>query len=160
MVPEHFLTDRSPLQSGDAAAALIVTQEGRYLLQLRDDKPGIFYPGHWGCFGGALSPGESAEDTLRRELEEELEFKASNLVSFVGLEFDLTVIGGTKVFRNYYVVTVHEDAIGRFILHEGAGLALFTPLEIFGKSNVTPYDSFAIWLHVARARFGGPGTQE
>ena len=34
------------------AAALITDQHGRYLLQLRDDKPRILHPGAWGLFGG------------------------------------------------------------------------------------------------------------
>jgi hypothetical protein len=54
MLPKHFLTDESPLQTGDAVAAIIVVEDGRYLLQLRDDIPRIFYPGFWGCFGGGF----------------------------------------------------------------------------------------------------------
>ena len=48
MLPKHFLTDESPLQTGDAVAAIIVVEDGRYLLQLRDDIPRIFYPGFLG----------------------------------------------------------------------------------------------------------------
>ncbi len=33
-------------------------------------------------------------------------------------------------------------------------MRLFAPDEVFALPNVTPYDSFAIWLHVARGRFG------
>ncbi len=45
----------------DAAAAIIFLDDGRYLMQHRDDKPGIFYPDHWGLFGGAIEPGEDPE---------------------------------------------------------------------------------------------------
>ena len=34
--------------------------------------PEIFFPDHWGLFGGATEPGESDEQGLRRELMEEL----------------------------------------------------------------------------------------
>ena len=47
-------------------------EDNRVLLQLRDDKPDIFFPNHWGCFGGAIEPGEAPHDTLLRELQEEL----------------------------------------------------------------------------------------
>src|SRR6201999_3754337 len=39
------------------AAALLVTPDGRYLMQHRDDKPGILLPGHWALFGGTIDPG-------------------------------------------------------------------------------------------------------
>ncbi len=75
MLPVHFLTDNHPLRGEDAVAALITVEDGRYLMQLRDDIPRIFYPGHWGCFGGAVSPGEDEIEALQRELAEELEMR-------------------------------------------------------------------------------------
>ena len=50
------------------AAALLATPDGRYLMQLRDPKPHILLPDHWALFGGAIDPGESAADAMRREL--------------------------------------------------------------------------------------------
>ena len=43
-----------------------------YLLQLRDFKSSIIYPGHWGAFGGAIEEGESPRSALGRELIEEI----------------------------------------------------------------------------------------
>ena len=43
-----------------------------YLLQLRDFKSSIIFPGHWGAFGGAIEEGESPRDALDRELKEEI----------------------------------------------------------------------------------------
>lgn len=45
---------------------------GGYLLQLRDDKEGIWFPGMWGTFGGSLDPGELPAEAMLRELKEEL----------------------------------------------------------------------------------------
>src|SRR5262252_4231561 len=59
-MPMNFLADSQPLRGEDAVAAIITVEDGRYLMQLRDDIPRIFYPGHWGCFGGAVSAGEDA----------------------------------------------------------------------------------------------------
>jgi len=72
LMPDPFLTGRGPWQPNHAVAALIQIVDGRYVLQLRDPKPEIFYPDHWGCFGGAIEPGERDEEALMRELREEL----------------------------------------------------------------------------------------
>ena len=50
-------------------------REGRWLMQLRDDIPGIVAPGCWGLFGGHLDPGETPELALRRELLEEISWQ-------------------------------------------------------------------------------------
>ena len=42
-----------------AVAALLQLSDGRYLMQLRNSNPDIFYPEHWGCFGGAVDAGEA-----------------------------------------------------------------------------------------------------
>ncbi len=152
MPPRHFLSDTMPLTGGDAAAAIIVAPDGRYLLQLRDDNAGLFYPGHWGCFGGAASPGEAPLDCLKRELAEELEFELGLCREFMRFEYDLTPMGGGRVCRVYYEVAITEALIANFVLHEGAAMKLFAPPALFDLSNLTPYDSFALWLHVARDR--------
>lgn len=72
---DHFLGGETGLHPGDAAVALIVVDNERYLMQLRDQKGGIFYPGHWGVFGGALEPGEAVDAALRREILEELGYR-------------------------------------------------------------------------------------
>jgi 8-oxo-dGTP diphosphatase len=66
--------------TGVAVALAVLRQNGRYLMQLRDDKPTILYPGHWGLFGGHLEPGEAADVGVRRELLEEIGYCPENLV--------------------------------------------------------------------------------
>jgi 8-oxo-dGTP diphosphatase len=53
-------------------ALAMLQRQGRWLMQLRDDSPGIVAPGCWGLFGGHLDAGESPEEAVRRELLEEI----------------------------------------------------------------------------------------
>ena len=46
-----------------------------FLMQLRDFKPSIVYPGHWGFFAGHWEEGELAEEAMWRELQEELQWQ-------------------------------------------------------------------------------------
>ncbi len=147
-----------PLRAGDAAAALLMTEDGRYLLQLRDDIPPIWYPGHWGLFGGSVEPGEAEVDALRRELREELEFEMQEAVLFAGFDFDLKSAGLKRYFRNYYEVPVSASALGRLVLREGAELRLLSGDEALSLPNLVPYDGFALFLHHHRWRLVDGGA--
>ncbi len=53
------------------AMAIVATPDG-VVLHLRDDKPEIPHPACWSLFGGAVDDGELPDETIRRELGEEL----------------------------------------------------------------------------------------
>lgn len=144
-----FASLSAPLCLGDAVAAVIVDEYGRYLLQQRDDKPGIFYPAHWGLFGGGIEPGESDEQALRRELLEELDFSPQKLVPLQSLSFDLTQMGGGCYRRCYMEISIKADAVLEMTLNEGNAMAVFEAETLLVNKLVAPYDSFAIWLHYA-----------
>lgn len=152
MPPVHFLSDQSPLVNGDSVAAVIVVSGGSYLMQLRDDRPAIFYPGHWGCFGGAIDPGETPLAAIQREIEEELGFAPPECVEFVQLDFALRRINGKTFHRTYFEIAVDADEASRFVPREGAAARAFAPAEILQGEFVLPYDSFALWLHHAQHR--------
>lgn len=146
-----YLQPVGPLRPANAAVALIVDEKGRYLVQLRDDKPTIFFPDHWGCFGGALEPGETHEQALIRELEEELavDIKGREAAVFTRFTFDFGFAGGPVIDRVYYHVAIHSDEVAGFRLGEGQHLQLFEgPFLLKGK--VVPYDRFAVWMHCYR----------
>jgi ADP-ribose pyrophosphatase YjhB (NUDIX family) len=150
---EHFVVvpGRAP-RPQDAVAALLVHEDGRYIMQLRDGKPGIFYPGHWGCFGGAVESGEAPVDALRRELREEIEFEMPEATRFTQFDFDFRPLGHAKVYRVYFEVRVPDAAFGRFVLREGADVQAFRGESLLVTRRVTPYDAFAVWMHMSRPR--------
>ena len=134
------------LTASDAAAAIIQLEDGRYVMQLRDDRPDIWYPGHWGCFGGGVNPGESPEAALQRELFEELELEINNAVFFTQFDFDLRTLGMGKYYRIYYHIMLSMSQLGKTKLHEGTAIGNFTGQELLSSIRVTPYDAFALQL--------------
>ncbi|MGO9397862.1 MAG: hypothetical protein ACLP19_08475 [Xanthobacteraceae bacterium] len=53
----RYLEPQGSLKPANAAVALIVDEEGRYLVQLRDAKPTIFFPDHWAASAARSSLG-------------------------------------------------------------------------------------------------------
>ena len=141
-----------PPVPSDAVAALLVLDDGRYVMQLRDDIPGIFYPAHWGCFGGAIDRNETPELTLKRELREELEFEVGAARHFTRFDFDFASHGHGSVTRIYFEVEVPRQAFGSFVLHEGVEFRAFGGEELLSAARVAPYDAFAVWMHMNRRR--------
>ncbi len=150
---ECFVGTREPLRAADAVAALLILHDGRYVMQLRDTLPTIFYPGHWGCFGGAVEDGEAPLASLKRELQEELEYTPGAATEFARFDFDFSSVGQPKIYRIYYEIHVPASAFGRFVLHEGAAFDAIGGRDLLTQRKVTSYDAYAVWMHMSRQRF-------
>jgi 8-oxo-dGTP pyrophosphatase MutT (NUDIX family) len=144
---DFFLGGEGRLIPAHAAVALIILEDGRYLVQLRDQMPGIFYPGHWGLFGGAMEPGETPETAVTRELEEELGLSASGIEHVTDFSFTFGRFG--TITRHFFQVPVLLSTLKSLILLEGSEMRAFSATEILNLPRVVPYDSFAIWLHAS-----------
>ena len=147
MTAENFLRSRAPLSTGHAVAALLVLEDGRYIMQLRDDLPDIWYPGHWGLFGGGVDEGEDEFKALQRELREELELEVTQARLFTTVDYDLQPIGLDCYFRKYYEVPVTLTAWNRVVLHEGSEVRALRGEEALSLPRISPYDAFALFLH-------------
>lgn len=117
----------------NSVAVAIIHQNGKYLMQLRDDVPNIAYPGVWGFFGGHIEPEEEPEAALRRELIEEINFRAGELTKFRCDRPERTIqdntMGKYKYLRHIYscALTIPLEDLE---LKEGWDLKLLTPAEI------------------------------
>ena len=60
-------------EAGLQLVLAIIMVDGKYALQLRDNRGGINAPGMWSLFGGEVESGEAADDAVARELKEELD---------------------------------------------------------------------------------------
>jgi len=155
---EVLIAGQVPLSVNDAVAAIIRVDADGYLMQLRDSRPDIWYPGHWGLFGGGLEPGEDPIQALKRELYEELEleFRAEDAQFFARIDFDLGGLGLQQYYRSYYLVPISHAIEAQLVLHEGAARRVFSGPDILREPHVTPYDAFAVFLHHARGRLANP----
>ncbi|HEY9081058.1 NUDIX domain-containing protein [Magnetovibrio sp.] len=136
------------LAPANAAAVILVSEDGRYLMQRRDDIRGIFYPGHLGVFGGACDGDETYEQAAVRELEEELSLSlAGRLKYFTRMSFSFEPFGFGTVERVYYTATLTDQEIAAIRLGEGQGLELIEAAHMLRNERVAPYDSFVLWQH-------------
>jgi len=107
-------------QHREVAAALIIDQHGRFLLQQRDNVPGILFPGKIGLFGGHREGNETFLECVVREVHEEISLlippeRFEHLASYRGSDPDLT--GGT-LWRELYVTT--DVPVERLSITEGS----------------------------------------
>ena len=108
--------------SHEVIAALIILS-GRVLLGHRSEKR-AFYPDVWDLFGGHIEPGEQQDETLIRELEEELGITPTQWTYVETLhvpEDQLTV--------HLYLVTVWRGEPVNRQPDEHSAIHWFTPTE-------------------------------
>lgn len=105
------------------AAALIVDGDGRFLLQHRDDKPGIANPGLWGSFGGEIEPCETPDAGFLRELQEELAWRPASYQLYASIPY-----GSAPARQLIYIYTAKLDLpLTALTLGEGQDMAVFAP---------------------------------
>jgi 8-oxo-dGTP pyrophosphatase MutT (NUDIX family) len=108
------------------AAVLVMNSREEVLLQKRTDS------GDWGTTGGAMEPGESFEETARRELFEETGLQAGSLEPIgilSGADMYYRYPNGDEVY-NVVAVFVVRDAAGELRMEDGESSELrYFPLD-------------------------------
>lgn len=161
VLSDPFLDDPTPLNPGSAVAAILLTPDTRYLLQHRDRRCGIFFPDHWGFFGGAIEADDMDRPaSLQRELKEELALDVARdaITYFSDFTFDTRFCGVAPIYRTFFEIQLIADQITGLRLAEGSEFRIFTAHEALGQLRLAPYDAFALWMHANRARLSPGGT--
>ncbi|WP_435644179.1 NUDIX hydrolase [Streptomyces sp. H49] len=135
------------------ASALIHDGQGRYLLHLRDHKPGIWQPGAFALLGGGRThDDQDLEGTLLRELSEEVpDLLPENLKPYA-VE-TATSLDGLSVRIQVFTGIWRGDP-DRHRLHEGVLLHWFTP-DVLDRLRLSPATRDLIRRHAAENPPGG-----
>ena len=113
-------------------SALLLDQHGRYLTQIRDEIPGILHPGALGLFGGAVEPGETANQAMRRELAEEIGFVPDDLAFWRSVWVPVT-IGGARLRSarvDIFAGSIPAERVPGLDQQEGTGRMLIGPRRL------------------------------
>ncbi len=114
--------------------AIPINAEGEILLQQRDDRPDLSYPGYWTTFGGAVEDGETPDEAIRRELLEEIELELP--MKLWKVEDYPMERGGQKIIVESFTYVGRIDRVASEIaLNEGQALGYFG-LEDLDKLNI------------------------
>lgn len=113
----------------DCVSALLTDEQGKLVIQLRDDKPGLLFPAHWATLGGAIEKGETPDEAMRRELREEIE-PAPPVTFWRYFEHSYNVRGEKRMVANHVYVGQLPCDLEDIKLYEGQRLGAFTPHEM------------------------------
>ncbi len=116
-----------------AASVMIHDKEGRILLQHRTDT------NNWGLPGGFMEPGETIEETAKREIKEETGLTIDTLIFFhvfSGKKFYFEYPNGDKVYNVIVSFTAPEPE-GNIIKNEESYELVYFTLDELPK-NIIP----------------------
>ena len=104
---------------------LIENNEGKVLLQLRDNIPDIPWPGTWGTFGGQVEEGETPREAIKREILEELTYEIPDPEYFGNFPFD-----GYDIYM--YRLVIPDLALDDVTVAEGQRAQFMSLADVLG----------------------------
>lgn len=110
-------------------SALLIDEQGKLVIQLRDNKPGLLFPAHWATLGGGIESGETPDEAIRRELTEEIE-PAPPVTFWRYFEHTFRVRGEERKVANHTYVGKLPLPLAEMKLYEGERLGAFAAHEI------------------------------
>ena len=106
--------------------AILWTDDGRVLLQQRDDRPDLRYPGYWTLFGGQVEEDESPDQAVVRELIEELGLDEQPLTPFEQYICPARSTPGVVTTTNHVYTGRLSRPFESLVLCEGQAMALMS----------------------------------
>ena len=120
-------------QARAVSVILLYDDNKRILLQHRDENI-IILPGHWSFFGGAIDNGESPENTVKREIKEELEYDLTDPKLIMTQKFNTEIYDITR-----YVYVEKYNPRHQLVLREGQSMDWYNFSDV-AKLKVDKFD--------------------
>ncbi len=115
------------------AGVLLITPEGKVLMQQRDNNPNIMNPELVTTFGGSVEEGETPEQTAIREMKEEVFLNLSTEdISFFKIFEKNKIIHGEDI--TCYIYIAKDIDKNNLVVREGKGF-----VEISKDDNLNDY---------------------
>ncbi len=127
------------------SVAGIIYLKNKYLFQIRDKKPNIWFPGFNGFFGGLIDKNESANQAIKREIFEELNEPVLKSKLLIKINFKTKELKEERE-RYYYLLDLKKDFEKKLIINEGAGFKFLSANQVNLKKMI-PWDLTAIYYH-------------
>ena len=119
-------------QIPEYSSIILINTKNEILLQLRDNNPNIADPNTLSLFAGRMEPGESKEQTIKRELYEETTIEADNMAFLFTFETDMKRFGRVARSHVFLLKGVDETKVH---VQEGQGYR-----KITSKSDLEQHD--------------------
>jgi 8-oxo-dGTP diphosphatase len=108
--------------------------EGKLLMHLRDNKPGLFNANMWDFAGGGREGEETPQECAMREVKEEFEIELTSELFIWEKDYPAQKDPSQKAY--FMVAKVSQGDIDNINLTEGQRWALFTKEDFFAKEDV------------------------
>jgi 8-oxo-dGTP diphosphatase len=130
------------LNKTPTVSVILANTRGEILLQLRDDKPGLLWAGHWTLPGGYVESDETPDQAIAREIIEEMELHDLDLRLWKRFEAER---GNPPILCAEHIFVGRLDRDAQTIpLHEGQRIAFFGRDQIAGMVLAFNYTSVAM----------------
>ncbi len=131
------------------AGVILINENCEVVMQLRDSKPGIFYPGHLTYIGGGVEEGDAGyEAAARRELQEETGYVADILHPLAEEDYVVEKDGKTRRRHVFYAIYDGKQEIRN---QENHGEVSFFKLEELESAKTIPGQERLMKLAVQKA---------
>lgn len=127
------------------SVAGIIFINNKYLFQIRDNKPSIWFPGYNGFFGGLVDKNETPYQAIKREILEELNMPVVKASLLMKANFQVNKLKKQRE-RHYYLISLKKNFEKKLKINEGSGFK-FLSIKQLKHSKMIPWDITAIYYH-------------
>jgi len=121
----------------------LINPKKEMLLQLRDNKKWIPYPGYWACIGGGIEEDESEYEAVKREIKEEIDCEIKNIkmIGKINIKKDFLSLhdSDVSIFKGNINIPANEIK-----LNEGQKVEFFKMEELLKLKIPNPLRNFIL----------------